>query len=734
MPDLFSQPADAPRPAAAQRAVELREVLHHHAHRYYVLDAPEIPDAEYDRLFQELQAIEAAHPELRTPDSPTQRVIGQVLDGLLPVRHAVPMLSIDTETDTTPEGARAFDARVRKALSLEEGAPQVEYAAELKFDGLAINLRYERGVLVQAATRGDGETGEDVTQNIRTINQIPLRLLAPTLPAARGSLPPSPSNAQDTLALGARFAVGQPGGETMVSWPPDVLEVRGEVYMRRDDFEALNERQRDKIAAGAKGEKTFINPRNTAAGAVRQLDPAIVAQRPLSFYAYGLGEVRGWAPPLTHGAVMDAFVAMGLPVCEHRALGLGAEALVDFHARMGALRDSLPFDIDGVVYKVNSLALQQQLGFKSREPRWAVAHKYPAQEMLTTVQAIEVQVGRTGKLTPVAKLAPVFVGGVTVTNATLHNELEARRKDVRVGDTVIVRRAGDVIPEVVSVLPEKRVPGASEFTMPAFCPVCGSAAVREEDEADHRCTGGLFCSAQRKQALLHFAQRRAMDIEGLGDKLVDQLVDGDVVKTLPDLYRLGLTSLAALDRMAEKSAQNIVDALQKSKRTTLPRFLYGLGIRHVGESTAKDLARHFGKLDAIMDAGVEALKEAPDVGPVVAQSIRTFFDQAHNREVVEQLRACGLRWDEGEPAPRALLPLVGKTFVLTGTLPTLSRDAAKDMLEAAGAKVAGSVSKKTSYVVAGEEAGSKLDKARELGVPVIDEAQMLAVLKGQADE
>jgi DNA ligase (NAD+) len=730
MPDLFSQSADQPTSAVATRAAELRALLHHHAHRYYVLDAPEIPDAEYDRLFQELQAIETTHPELRTPDSPTQRVIGQVLDGLLPVRHAVPMLSIDTETDTTPEGARAFDARVRKALALEEGASPVEYAAELKFDGLALNLRYEHGVLVQAATRGDGETGEDVTQNIRTINQIPLRL---------------------------------------IGVDADVLEVRGEVYMRRDDFEALNERQREKIAAGAKGEKTFINPRNTAAGAVRQLDPAIVAQRPLSFFAYGLGEVRAWAVPATHGALMDAFVAMGLPVCEHRTVGQGAESLVDFHAKMGALRDSLPFDIDGVVYKVNSLALQQQLGFKSREPRWAVAHKYPAQEMLTTVLAIEVQVGRTGKLTPVAKLAPVFVGGVTVTNATLHNELEARRKDVRVGDTVIVRRAGDVIPEIVGVvlpggevsassgasassgvaasdgvpasvraeLVEAPGPGAlrqaqgvrgTEFTMPTSCPVCGSAAVREEGEADHRCTGGLFCSAQRKQALLHFAQRRALDIEGLGDKLVDQLVDGDVVKTLPDLYRLGLTSLAALDRMAEKSAQNIVDALQKSKQTTLPRFLYGLGIRHVGESTAKDLARHFGKLDAIMDASVEALMEAPDVGPVVAQSIRTFFDQAHNREVVEQLRACGLQWAEGEPAPRALLPLAGQTFVLTGTLPTLSREEAKERLEAAGAKVAGSVSKKTSYVVAGEEAGSKLDKARELGITVLDEAGLLALL------
>jgi DNA ligase (NAD+) len=665
------------------RVQELHRLLHHHAHRYYVLDAPEIPDAEYDRLFRELQALEAAHPELLTPDSPTQRVGGQILDGLAPVRHAVPMLSIDTETDTTAQGAQNFDARVRKALGLPETDPPVEYAAELKFDGLAINLRYERGVLVQAATRGDGETGEDVTQNVRTIGQIPLRLLGCDAP---------------------------------------VLEVRGEVYMRRDDFEALNEKQREK------GEKTFINPRNTAAGAIRQLDPALVAQRPLSFFAYGLGEVQGWAVPATHSLMLDALLALGLPVCVERVVAQGSEGLVAFHQAMGAKRDALPFDIDGVVYKVNALALQQQLGFKTREPRWAVAHKYPAQEMLTTVLSIEVQVGRTGKLTPVAKLAPVFVGGVTVTNATLHNEDEARRKDVRVGDTVIVRRAGDVIPEVVSVLPEKRQPGAEVFTMPQTCPVCGSAAVREEDEADYRCTGGLFCSAQRKQAILHFAQRRAVEVEGLGEKLVDQLVDGGVVKTLPDLYRLGLTALASLERMADKSAQNIVDALEQSKQTTLPRFIFGLGIRHVGEATAKALARHFGKLDAILDASEDQLLQVPDVGPVVAQSIHTFFQQAHNREVVEQLRACGLRWEEGEPSAAAQLPLAGKTFVLTGTLPTLSRDEAKEMLEAAGAKVAGSVSKKTDYVVAGAEAGSKLDKARELGIAVLDEAGLRALL------
>ncbi|WP_084383546.1 NAD-dependent DNA ligase LigA [Hydrogenophaga flava] len=677
-PDLF-----AAEPTPAERAAELRAQLHHHAHRYYVLDAPEIPDAEYDRLFQALQAIEAAHPELLTTDSPTQRVGGKILDGLVPVRHAVPMLSIQTETDTTAGGAEAFDARVRRELGLAETDPAVEYAAELKFDGLAINLRYEHGVLVQAATRGDGETGEDVTQNIRTIGQIPLRL----------------------------------NGEA-----PAVIEVRGEVYMRRDDFEKLNERQREK------GEKTYINPRNTAAGAVRQLDPAITAQRPLSFFAYGLGEVRGWTLPDTHSGLLDALAAFGLPVCVDRCVAQGAAGLVAFHAQIAAKRDALPFDIDGVVYKVNSLALQRELGFKTREPRWAVAHKYPAQEQLTTVLAIDVQVGRTGKLTPVAKLAPVFVGNVTVTNATLHNENEARRKDVRVGDTVIVRRAGDVIPEVVAVLPEKRPEGATVFTMPHTCPVCGSAAVREEGEVDHRCTGGLFCGAQRKQAILHYAQRRAVDIEGLGDKLVEQLVDADVVKTLPDLYRMGLMALANLDRMAEKSAQNVLDALEKSKHTTLPRFLFGLGIRHVGEATAKDLARHFGSLDAIMDASEEQLLEVNDVGPTVAQSLRTFFDQPHNREVVEQLRACGVHWEEGAPAERAAQPLAGKTFVLTGTFPKLKREEAKEMLEAAGAKVAGSVSKKTDYVVAGEEAGSKLDKARELGVAVLDETGMLALL------
>ncbi len=687
--DLF---ASSVPPSVQERADALRELLHHHAHQYYVLDTPQIPDAEYDKLFQELQSLEAQHPELLTPDSPTQRVGGKVLEGFAKVRHQVPMLSIRTETDIEATGARNFDARVRRELGLDEDAPAVEYVAELKFDGLAINLRYERGVLVCAATRGDGEVGEDVTQNIRTIGQVPLRL---------------------------------PAGV------PEVLEVRGEVYMRRDDFEALNERQRARIAQGAKNEKTFVNPRNAAAGAVRQLDPAIARQRPLSFYAYGWGEIVGAPAWQTHFEVLQALKAWGFPVSGRVQVCTGAEDLVAYHRSVGQARDQLPFDIDGVVYKVNSLALQQQMGFVTREPRWAVAHKFPAQEQVTTVEAIDVQVGRTGKLTPVAKLAPVFVGGVTVTNATLHNEDEARRKDVRVGDQVIVRRAGDVIPEVVAVVPDRRTHDHPPFTMPRQCPVCGSEAVREEGEADYRCTGGLFCGAQRKQALLHFAQRRAMDIEGLGEKLVDQVVDAGVIRTLADLYRLGLGNLVALYRMGEKSAQNLLAGLEQSKSTTLPRFLFGLGIRHVGEATARDLARHFGNLDAIMAADVDALLQVPDVGPVVAESLHTFFAQPHNREVVEQLRACGVHWPEGEPAPQAALPLAGKTVVLTGTLPSLSRDEAKEMLESAGAKVAGSVSKKTHYLIAGAEAGSKLDKARELGIPVLDEQGLRSLLAGE---
>ncbi len=689
--DLFAAPTPGEASDAEwRRAESLRRALHYHAWRYYVLDDPEIPDVEYDRLFAELQAIEARHPDWITPDSPTQRVGGCPLEGFTPVRHTAPMLSIRTETDTEAGAALAFDARIRKDLALGPDDPPVVYVAEPKFDGLAIGLLYEQGVLVRAATRGDGETGEDVTQNIRTIGQVPLRL--------RGA--------------GAGIAS---------------LEVRGEVYMRRDDFEALNERQR------ARGEKTFVNPRNAAAGAVRQLDPTVTASRPLSFFAYGVGE---WPATLgagpeegTHWQVLQALRDWGFPVSDLVRRCAGGEALAAYHRDMGARRDALPFDIDGVVYKVDRLDWQRALGFVTREPRWAIAHKFPAQEQLTRVLAIDVQVGRTGKLTPVARLEPVFVGGVTVTHATLHNADEVARKDVRVGDTVIVRRAGDVIPEVVAVATPLPQPRGEPFVMPSACPVCGSAVVREAEEVDHRCSGGLYCPAQRKQAILHFAQRRAMDIEGLGEKLVDQLVDGNVVRNVADLYRLGLSSLIGLDRMAEKSASNVLAAIEASKSTTLARFLFGLGIRHVGESTARDLARHFGRLDALMDASVDDLLRVPDVGPVVARSIHTFFAQPHNREVIEQLRASGVHWPEHDGAAQAkALPLAGKTFVLTGTLPTLSREDAKTRIEAAGGKVASSVSRKTDWVVAGHAAGSKLDKARELGVAILDEAGLIALL------
>ncbi len=681
----------------ATRALALRELLNTYGHQYYVLDAPSVPDAEYDRLFRELQLLEAAHPELLTSDSPTQRVGGKPLDAFSSVQHAIPMLSIRTETDTTASGAEHFDERIRKELGLDPSDDLVEYVAELKFDGLAMSLRYEDHVLVQAATRGDGEWGEDVTQNIRTIGQIPLRL---------------PADA------------------------PKLLEVRGEVYMARADFEALNDRQRTRIASGEKNEKTFVNPRNAAAGAVRQLDSTIAAQRPLSFFAYGLGDItpqsEGGIAFSSHFDFLLQLKKWGFPVANQTQCVKGAAGLVQFHQAIAQERDTLPFDIDGVVYKVNSLEAQQRLGFVTREPRWAVAHKYPAQEELTTVQAIEVQVGRTGKLTPVAKLTPVFVGGVTVTNATLHNEDEARRKDVRVGDTVIVRRAGDVIPEVVSVVLEKRMQDAQLFTMPSHCPVCSSLAIREDGEADYRCTGGLFCRAQRKQAILHFAHRRAVEIEDLGDKLVEQLVDAGIVNTLPDLYKLGLTALSQLDRMAEKSAANVLAGIEKSKSTTLPKFLFGLGIRHVGEATAKELSRHFGTLDAIMDATLDQLLQVSDVGPTVAQSIRTFFDQAHNREVVEQLKACGVHWKEGVASAGASLPLTGQTFVLTGTLQTMGRDEAQAKLEMLGAKVSGSVSKKTHAVVAGAEAGSKLEKAQSLGVTVLDESAFQTLLASHA--
>ncbi|MDG4561509.1 MAG: NAD-dependent DNA ligase LigA [Candidatus Competibacter sp.] len=667
------------------RAAWLRERLNWHGYRYYVLDDPEIPDAEYDRLFRELQELETTHPELIAVDSPTRRVGGKPLAAFVPVRHRVPMLSIRTETDTGPDGAVAFDAQVRRELDLGDDAEPVEYACELKFDGLAISLRYEQGALVLAATRGDGETGEDVTQNVRTIRAVPLRL------------------------QGAA---------------PEVLEVRGEAYMSRADFERYNARQR------AAGLPTLVNPRNGAAGSIRQLDPSLAAKRPLSFFAYGLGEVHGWDIPATHGAILDALATLGLPVCQERAVVRGANGLIAFHRAIAEKRDALPFDIDGVVYKVNRLDWQRQLGFRTREPRWAVAHKFPAQEELTVVEAIEVQVGRTGAITPVARLNPVFVGGVTVTNATLHNADEVSRKDVRVGDTVVVRRAGDVIPEVVGVVLERRPPGTQPFTMPALCPVCGSRVIRPEGEAVARCVGGLYCRAQRKEAIRHFASRRAMDIDGLGDKLVEQLIERNLVHDPADLYALDATTLAGLERMGAKSAANLVEALERGKNTSLERFLYSLGIREVGEATARALARYLGTLEALLAADETRLLQVPDVGPVVAAAILAFFQEPHNQEVLARLLAAGVRWPATAVQTSTGESLTGKSFVLTGTLESLTRDQASERLRALGAKVAGSVSKKTDYVVAGHDAGSKLDKARELGVRVLDEAGLLSLLEG----
>ncbi|RKP52868.1 NAD-dependent DNA ligase LigA [Trinickia fusca] len=673
---------EPPPEQPAERASWLRAELERANYAYYVLDQPELPDAEYDRLFRELQRLESDHPDLIVPDSPTQRVGGEAASGFAPVVHEVPMLSLNN--GFADEDIVAFDKRVSDGLHHEH----VEYACELKFDGLAIALRYEDGHLVRAATRGDGATGEEVTQNVRTIRSIPLKLKGAQLPR--------------------------------------VVEVRGEVLMFKRDFERLNARQREAE------QREFANPRNAAAGSLRQLDPKITAQRPLSFFAYGIGVLEGMAMPATHGELLDWYAEIGLPVCAERALVQGADGLLDFFRRIGEKRPLLAYDIDGVVYKVNRRDEQEALGFVSRAPRFALAHKFPAEEALTELVGIDVNVGRTGAITPVARLKPVFVGGVTVTNATLHNEDEVHRKDVRVGDTVIVRRAGDVIPELVSVVLDRRPADTQPFVMPTHCPVCGSHIERLPDEAVARCTGGLFCPAQRKQALWHFAQRRALDIDGLGEKIIDQLVEQNLVRTPADLFNLGFSTLAALDRFADKSAQNLLDALEKAKHTTLARFIYALGIRHVGESTAKDLARYFGSLDPIMDASIEALLDVPDVGPVVAESIHQFFAEEHNRTVIDQLRAPGkVSWPEGPPAPRAPQGvLAGKTVVLTGTLPTLTRDDAKAMLEAAGAKVAGSVSKKTDYVVAGADAGSKLAKAEELGIPVLDEDNMRKLLEG----
>ncbi|NHZ91310.1 NAD-dependent DNA ligase LigA [Massilia sp. CCM 8733] len=661
---------------------QLTAELNRHIFSYHVQDAPTIPDAEYDRLFRELQALEAAHPEAVSVDSPTYRVGATPLPEFKQVTHSIPMLSLNNGFED--DDIVNFDRRAREGL----GADEVEYAAELKFDGLAISLRYENGVFVQAATRGDGATGEDVTANIRTVRAIPLRLHGDTVPA--------------------------------------VLEVRGEVLMYKADFAKLNARQRDA------GQKEFANPRNAAAGSLRQLDSRITATRSLRFFSYGVGALEGADMPPSHSALLDWYQTLGLPVSGERAVVVGAQGLIDYYRDIGKRRPALAYEIDGVVYKVNRLEHQQKLGFVSRAPRFAIAHKFPAEEALTQVLDIEVQVGRTGAITPVARLAQVNVGGVNVTNATLHNEGEVRRKDIRIGDTVIVRRAGDVIPEVVSFVAERRPQDVREFVMPANCPVCGSPIVRLDDEAVARCSGGwTHCSAQKKGGLMHFVSRRAIDVEGLGDQLIEQLVDKGLVHTAADLYTLDKAKLAGLDRMAAKSAQNVVDALEKSRDTTMARFIYALGIRNVGESTAKALAQHFGNLEALLHAasfeGGLQLLEVPDIGPIVARSISEFLTDADNLALVRTMAGV-LRWKEGEHVMKNTGAMAGKTFVITGTLPTLSRDEAGALVEAAGGKVAGSVSKKTSYVVAGADAGSKLAKAQELGITLLDEAALLSLL------
>lgn len=665
--------------ALRERVARLRREIEKHNHRYYVLDAPSIPDAEYDRLFRELQELEAAAPELITADSPTQRVGAAPLAEFAPAPHCQPMLSLNNAF--AADEVEAFDRRVREALGQED----VEYAVEPKFDGLAISLIYENGRFVRGATRGDGYTGEDVTVNLRTIRSIPLQL------------------AQNPA--------------------PQSLEVRGEVLMLRADFERLNQQQQ------AQDGKLFVNPRNAAAGSLRQLDPRITAGRKLTFFAYGLGGAEVQNEFVSHSQVIDFIDKNGFRVARERDVVQGAAGLLAYYRRIGEARAGLPYDIDGVVYKVNSLTAQQQLGHVARAPRFAIAHKFPAEEATSVVQGIDVQVGRTGTLTPVARLQPVFVGGVNVTNATLHNEDEVRRKDVYAGDTVVVRRAGDVIPEVVRVATPGPRREEDRFVMPVRCPVCGSLVVRQEDEAASRCSGGLYCSAQRKQALLHFASRRALDIEGLGDKLVEQLVDQNLVRTPADLYALDMQALAGLERMGEKSAANVLAAIARSRDTTLARLIYALGIRNVGESTARDLAQSFGSLEAVVEADESALQQVPDVGPIVAQSVAQFFAEPHNLEVIAGLHAAGVRYEAVAPQAAVSGAVAGKTFVLTGTLPGLSRDDAKARIEAAGGKVTGSVSKKTDFVVAGSDAGSKLDKAQALGIRIIDEQQLIALLE-----
>lgn len=672
--------------AVAARIDELRRQLHGHNHAYYVLDAPTISDAQYDALLRELQELEDTHPDLIVADSPTQRVGAQPLDAFRPAEHAVPMLSLGNAFDEAE--VAAFDQRIHdtlQAAGLMQADEPVVYQAEYKFDGLAVNIRYEQGLLVRAATRGDGLVGEDITQNVRTIRYVPLRL--------QGQY-------------------------------PDILEVRGEVFMHRSDFETLNrERQRT-------GDPAFVNPRNAAAGSLRQLDSRITAQRPLRFVAYGWGQLSPASELDQHAAVLDWLASLGLPVSTDREQVSGVAGLLDFYERTGARRTDLDYEIDGVVYKVNSLPAQEILGFVARAPRFALAHKYPAQEETTTLLGIDVQVGRTGAITPVARLQPVFVGGVTVTNATLHNEDEIRRKDVRIGDTVVVRRAGDVIPEIVAPILARRPADATVFVMPTQCPVCGSAIERPEDEAVARCTGGLFCSAQRKQMLQHAVSRKALDIDGLGEKLIDQLVDSGRLQSLADVFTLTPAELASYERMGARSAANVIEAIDRARQPSLARFLYALGIRHVGETTARHVARHFSAFDRIREATQEDLLAVQDVGPAVSAAMVNFFAEPHNHEVLDALVEAGVQVQEDDSgqAPSSDLPLRDKALVLTGTLPGWTRDEASRHIVAAGGRVTGSVSRKTSYVVAGADAGSKLTRAHELGVPVIDEDALRRLL------
>lgn len=674
----------SPATSVQDEVEALREQIRFHNHRYHVLDDPEIPDAEYDRLMRRLQALEKVHPELVTADSPTQRVGDEPIAVFGTVQHRVPMLSLDNAF--SEDELRDFHRRVAERLELETGAESLAYMAEPKLDGAAVSLLYESGELVRAATRGDGTTGEDITHNVRTIDAVPLRLFGDDYPAT--------------------------------------LEVRGEVFMPKAGFDAYNKKARDA------GEKTFVNPRNAAAGTLRQLDPRMTAERPLDIYVYSVGLVEGGELPARHSAVLQRLHDWGLKTCPESKVVKGVDGCLAFYHAVGERREALPYEIDGVVYKVDSLRQQRELGFVSRAPRWAIAHKFPAQEELTTVEGVEFQVGRTGAVTPVARLEPVFVGGVTVSNATLHNIDELHRKDVRVGDTVIIRRAGDVIPEVVNVIAARRPKGTRRVKLPTSCPVCGSAVLREDGEAVARCTGGLFCDAQRAESLKHFVSRKAMDVEGFGAKLIEQLVAVDRVHTPADIYQLTKEELASLERMGDKSASNLIESIEKSKATTLARFLFALGIREVGEATAAGLAAHFGNLEGIEQATEEQLLEVPDVGPVVATRIRTFFDEPHNVGVIKRLQESGVVWPDAVPQ-RAVVegPLSGKTFVLTGSLSGMTRDEAKALIQQRGGKVTGSVSKKTDYLVFGDKAGSKLSKAEDLGVGTIDEPAFLALLE-----